>query len=153
MARNVNQALWEQWRGRIERQRESGLSIAAFCRREGVSMASFHGWKRKLRQSASASLSSRHTAPSRPRTNVPQEALRRDQETPHAPTSSAATTRPANFFQVPILGVQTAPWIEMVLVDGTVIRVPQQNLAALHTVLHVLRGGQVEALIGEVPHA
>jgi len=36
------------------------------------------------------------------------------------------------------------------LVDGTVIRVPQQNLAALQTVLRVLRGGEAETLVGEV---
>jgi len=35
MARKVNQVLWGQWRQRLEGQRESGLSIAAFCRTEG----------------------------------------------------------------------------------------------------------------------
>ena len=53
MARNGDQTLWDQWCQRIERQRESGLSIAEFCRRGDVSQASFHVWKRKLRQSRS----------------------------------------------------------------------------------------------------
>ena len=36
------------WRGVLERQRESGLSIRRFCREHQVSEASFHSWKRKL---------------------------------------------------------------------------------------------------------
>lgn len=36
------------WRGRLARQRRSGLSIAAFCDREGFSSASFYQWRRRL---------------------------------------------------------------------------------------------------------
>ena len=36
------------WRLRLSRQAHSGLSIAAFCRREGVSTPSFYAWKRRL---------------------------------------------------------------------------------------------------------
>ena len=42
MARKVNQALREEWRKRIERQRQSGLTVAEFCQREGVSTATFY---------------------------------------------------------------------------------------------------------------
>ena len=55
MARKVNQALWDQWRRRIGRQRDSGLSIAEFCRQEGVAQAAFHSWRRKLGQLARCS--------------------------------------------------------------------------------------------------
>ena len=37
------------WAGRLRRQAASGLSIAAFCRREQVSPATFYFWKRRLR--------------------------------------------------------------------------------------------------------
>ena len=37
-----------RWRGLLARQISSGLSIAAFCRREGVALSTFHWWKRKL---------------------------------------------------------------------------------------------------------
>jgi hypothetical protein len=37
------------WRERIRRQVDSGLSIARFCAREGLSVAAFHSWKRRLR--------------------------------------------------------------------------------------------------------
>ena len=36
-----------QWQGLIERAAGSPLSIAAFCRREGVSTASFYSWRRR----------------------------------------------------------------------------------------------------------
>lgn len=44
-------------------------------------------------------------------------------------------------------------WIELTLVDGTIVRIPQQNLAALQTVFTILRGSAVSSTIGEVPHA
>lgn len=40
------------WRSLVERQAASGLSIWRFCDRSGVSTASFHAWKRKLRTDA-----------------------------------------------------------------------------------------------------
>ena len=39
----------EKWRRRIAEQRESGLSIAAYCRRHDLTQVSFHYWKRRLR--------------------------------------------------------------------------------------------------------
>ena len=37
-----------RWRGLLARQISSGLSVAAFCRREGVALSTFHWWSRKL---------------------------------------------------------------------------------------------------------
>ena len=36
------------WRSRLQRHAQSGKSIAAFCRDEAVSTASFHIWRAKL---------------------------------------------------------------------------------------------------------
>ena len=36
------------WRSRLLRQAQSGKTIAAFCRDESVSTASFHIWRSKL---------------------------------------------------------------------------------------------------------
>ena len=36
------------WQMAIEAHRESGLPIAAFCRKEGISEASYYYWRRKL---------------------------------------------------------------------------------------------------------
>jgi hypothetical protein len=38
----------EVWRDRLERQTRSGCSIVEFCRREGVSTASFYAWRSRL---------------------------------------------------------------------------------------------------------
>ena len=41
---------WKEaaWRSRLQRHAQSGKSIAAFCRAEAVSTASFHIWRAKL---------------------------------------------------------------------------------------------------------
>lgn len=36
------------WREVIRRQQSSGLSIAEFCRQEGLAQASFYKWRKKL---------------------------------------------------------------------------------------------------------
>jgi len=41
----VKEALWRE---RVASQRESGLSIRAFCRGEGLGEAAFHWWRREL---------------------------------------------------------------------------------------------------------
>ena len=48
MARPKDPNLERAWRQRLQRQTTSGLSISAFCSREGVSCASFQYWKRRL---------------------------------------------------------------------------------------------------------
>src|SRR5262245_51516613 len=36
------------WQQRLERFRRSGLTVADFCQREHISVASFYAWKRRL---------------------------------------------------------------------------------------------------------
>jgi hypothetical protein len=55
--------------------------------------------------------------------------------------------------QLPITAAQPAPWIELALADGTILRLPQQNLTALITALRVLRGERLELPNGEARHA
>jgi len=45
-----------------------------------------------------------------------------------------------DFLQLPVRGLRSSPWIELSLVDGTLVRIPQENLTALTTLLRVLRG-------------
>jgi transposase len=42
----------QRWRLRIEQWQHSGLSVAAFCARHGLTQASFYAWRRHLRQRA-----------------------------------------------------------------------------------------------------
>ncbi len=37
-----------RWREVLDRQRASGLGVAAFCRRQGVCAASLYAWRRRL---------------------------------------------------------------------------------------------------------
>ncbi len=127
MARQINRKLHASWRRRIERQQQGSLTVAQFCEREGVSTANFYVWKRRLQggdagQSPSAST---RRATSRPRSA-------------EAASSTREQDRP--FVQVPWTAPSASPWIEIVLAEGTVVRLPQQNLAALQTVLQSLGG-------------
>ena len=58
MSQLPNPNLAQQWRERIERFGQSKLTIAAFCRLEGCSPASFYHWRRRLR----ADQTGKHTA-------------------------------------------------------------------------------------------
>ena len=152
MARKVNQVLWDQWRQRIKRHRASGLSIAEFCRRENVPRQGFHVWKRKLRPTKSARRGSvRAARPPRPRSG---QAIATPPRRPlQAAAKAAVPLRPAEFLQLPLTAAQGSPWIELALADGAILRLPQQNLAALIAALRVLRGERLELPLGEHGHA
>jgi len=163
MSGKVNQVLWNQWRQRVKRQRESGLSIAEFCRREKVSAHSFHAWKRKLRQPGAARRASRQPA------GVPRSGSRRAvgpprRESGHTLAGSthalAGSTQagpgpevPPGFLELPVAAVRPGPFIEVALADGTLVRLPQQNVAALVAMLRVLRGDRGELSGEEGCHA
>ena len=152
MPREANQVLRDQWRQRIKRQRESGLSIAEFCRRENISSHGFYVWRRNLRQAASTRHESRGEArfqPSRRRGAV-VTSRRRLRNALVGPTVPPC---PANFLQLPVTASQPTPWIELAMADGTILRLPQQNLAALITALRVLRGERLELPSEEIRHA
>ena len=128
MTRQVNSVLWNEWRQRLKRQRESGLSITAFCRGENLSPHTFHAWRRKLRSARQV----RGVAAGRQRQ-----------------ARSTASARSTGFLQLPFAAGPQSPWIELALADGTVVRVPQQNIAAVLAVLRVLRGESRDMTLGE----
>jgi hypothetical protein len=140
-ARKVNQVLWDEWRARVERQRESGLSIAEFCRQEKVSSHKFHVWKRKLRLAESGeprSVVAAKRSESRRESVTPRQGPRPTVAGPAVPNGSPS------FLELPVTAVRPSPFIEVALADGTSIRLPQQNMAALVTTLQVLRGDRRE---------
>ena len=143
MVRPVNQVRWDQWRQLIARQHASGLSVTEFCRRENVSRQGFHVWKRKLGQKTSAQHGSGGAAPAQhSRKRRPVVMPRRQSR--HAPAKPVMPTPALGFLQLPVTAARPSPWIELALPDGAVIRLPQQNLAALIAVLRVLRGERLE---------
>jgi hypothetical protein len=46
--RRADPATRRLWQQRLGRFRHSGLTVAAFCDREGISLASFYAWRRRL---------------------------------------------------------------------------------------------------------
>lgn len=48
MGRTADLGLAGRWQARLERFRRGGLTVGRFCANEGVSVASFYGWRRKL---------------------------------------------------------------------------------------------------------
>ena len=38
------------WRELVDRQEQSGLTVAQFCEREGIKSASLYGWRSRLRE-------------------------------------------------------------------------------------------------------
>jgi transposase len=52
MPRATDPATRRRWQQRLRRFARSGLSVAAFCSREGVSPATFYAWQRRLRAEA-----------------------------------------------------------------------------------------------------
>jgi len=59
------------WRQRFERFWSSGLSVARFCAREHVSVASFYGWRKKL--GSKGRRRRRPNGPSGHRTGLPEQ--------------------------------------------------------------------------------
>ena len=70
MVRGSNPVKVEEWTGRLLRFQKSDVTVAQFCRDEGVSQPSFYQWKSKLRdQRLPTESSNRRSASSRNRTN------------------------------------------------------------------------------------
>jgi hypothetical protein len=122
MARKVNLEVRATWRQRIERQRQSGLTVAEFSRQEGVSTASFYRWQQEV-----------GTGAVRPSKRSPRR--RSAKAADSLPQRESSHRLDATFVQLPLSPVPANPWIELMLTDGTLIRLPQQNLAALQAVL------------------
>jgi len=122
MSGRIEESVWEERRAWINKQQQSGLSVAHFCREHGLHARNFHAWRYRLGEGSVGSLASTGQV-------------------------GGGRKRPA-FVQLPLptAAVPTAgsaAWVEVSLADGLVVRVPASNLAALQIVLNSLnRCGQ-----------
>ena len=129
--------LLTEWRERLKRQSESGLTVEAFCQKEGVSTSMFYRWQRHFQNPSPAPTESEAADTAHRRGKKRGGRPRRQPEA--MPATEPAAKQPQEFLRLPVRSVRSMPWIELTLVDGTVIRIPQENHAALSTVLRTLR--------------
>ena len=140
MAQESNGQLQKTWQNRIDRQQRSGQTVAQFCQQEGVSTPSYYQWKRKLQADQPAQ---RKKGTTGRKVKAPKH---------HKPKASAPSASPP-FVQLPLPAPPSCPWIEVVLSEGTIIRLPQQNLAALKTVLGALGNSTPPTAVEEARYA
>lgn len=110
MTRQASEEKRIAWLNRLDRQASSGLSVAAYCRKESISEANFYYWKRKLSRSSSSCRAK----------SVGRE---------------ASSTGP-RFVQLRATS-QPSPHVEFTVADGTLIRVPADELGAVAAVAQV----------------
>jgi hypothetical protein len=142
--------LLTEWRERLKRQSESGLTVEAFCEKEGVSTSMFYRWQRHFQNPLAGPTASEAGDTAHRRGKKRGGRPRRQPEA--APATELATKPPREFVRLPVRSVRSMPWIELTLVDGTVIRIPQENHAALIAVLRTLRP-ESSGSLAEARHA
>jgi transposase-like protein len=91
------QARLEWWRRQIQRQKDGKLTVAAFCRRLGVSTVTFYAWKRRFRETSD-------TSPLRSETSTP------------------ARNGTPTFLPVSMLDTGSAGHLEIALANSCVLR-------------------------------
>ena len=110
MARVSDSGKAVDWRRRVRRFGCSGMTVVRFCRKEGVSTASFYRWRNRLAQ--------------------------RGRLAPNADAQSSTTTgleQTPMFQPVRVTGVAAA--ISIRLPGGARVEVPAENLDAVRVVL------------------
>lgn len=129
MSGRIDPSKWIERQEWVRQQQASGLSVAEFCREHGLHIGNFYAWKHKLageRQGQSQSATGKSATGK----------------------AFAGDRAMRAFVQVPLPlanGATGSPWIEISLADGTVVRVPASNLAALKLVLSTLNPSIQEA--------
>jgi len=106
MSRLKGAELWELWGVRVRRFDDSGQTVAEFCQWEGVSIAAFYVWRKKLRDDA---------APKR-RTTVPAKSGDTHRRPMFVPIVSSS--RPV---------AATGAVVVMTLSDGTRVELPAND--------------------------
>jgi len=120
MRRGPDAMKLELWRRRFQEFERGSESVGAFCRRVGVSAATFYLWRRRV-----AELAVQPKGQKSPRRNPSN---RRHSSVP-----------PLSFLPVQVTGLSPGV-IELVLTDGTRVVVPRGDRESLELVLEVIAG-------------
>jgi hypothetical protein len=73
MARRFDGAKCDDWRARLAKFDSSDLTVAEFCRREQVSLASYYYWSRRIRESCSSTVASARPPSKEPVNKLPSK--------------------------------------------------------------------------------
>ncbi len=115
MAGRVADSVWVERQEWILRQKESGSSVAQFCRDHGLHEGNFHAWRQRFARLNGQQPIVAGKAAGR------CQALHAFVQLPAAASNAAVGSTPS--------------WIEVTLAEGMLVRVPNSNLAALEAVL------------------
>ena len=117
MRRGPDAVKLELWQRRLRAFERGPETVSAFCRRVGVSVATFYGWRRRVARVAEC-------GPPRPDGGA---------------SNSGGVAVPLSFLPVQVTG-QPPGVIEVVLAGGTRVLVPRGDRESLRMVLEVVAG-------------
>lgn len=120
MRRGPDATSLELWRRRLREFERGSETVAAFCRRTGVSPATFYLWRRRVGE-----LAAKRKGPKSSGHGTPQ--------------GGGSLVPPLSFLPVQVTG-QSPSVIEVVLTDGTRVLVPRGDRESLQMVLAVVAG-------------
>ena len=118
MGRRAEDAKRDEWVQRFRRRETSGLTVATFCEWEGVSVAGFYSWQKKLRAWKSGGRSASGIA-------LPAKS---------SPSFPKASFLPVRFTQ-PVEARLASPCIEIRLANGVRIFVPSTAANTIQAVV------------------
>jgi len=133
MGRPIDWGKRREWEDRLARRESSGLTVAEFCEWEGVSVAAFYQWRKKL---------SGETA-CRPTPKQHASAISDDGGALRSPLTSASAFLPVRLTSAttirdsrrPPQAVAALPPVEIQLPNGVCIVVPISEIGSLRDVL------------------
>jgi hypothetical protein len=119
--RTVREAMWDERREWIRKQRESGMSVAQLCRDHGIHLGNFHAWRLRIAEL---------DAMSEPKSEAITETRSHG---PFAKPTFLQVTIPSN-----AAFARQETWVEVSIASGMIVRVPSSNLAAIEAVVSSL---------------
>ena len=100
--------LLTEWRERLNRQSESGLTVEAFCEQEGISTSMFYSWQRQLQDPLPTPKAS-DVADTAPRPGKKRGGRPRRQQSEVVPATESATEQPRGFLRKRTISAYLTP--------------------------------------------
>lgn len=144
MARGQDLVKWEVWRRRLRAFDREDTPVSRFCQREGVSVATFYLWRRKL--AVEASTASLLGATAKAQLGAPSSVRSQRSAVQQARNSGVLKSRrrkAAGVGFVPV-SITSQSSLEVWLPGGTRLLVPCHDREVIHTVIAALTHDSAE---------